>query len=172
MQGTTGRRGRACPVPLVRQPACPKRATTTRPPGRAVAPTRAHGPVETIVRDSHSPPMKQTPKEALRPWRLFHARSVWLGRGRSRRTANAKRRSGFGALYDLTRSHGGLGRQANCRIIDVLLASRRTLTTLPDVVEPRSGATADTVVFAALGVLESTDGVAELLEFYKGDTLE
>ena len=42
--------------------------------------------------------MKQTPKGASRPWRLFHGRSVWLGRRRSRRTANAKRRPGYGAL--------------------------------------------------------------------------
>ena len=43
--------------------------------------------------------MKQMPKGACDRGVCFMGRSVWLGRRRTRRTANAKRRPGYGALW-------------------------------------------------------------------------
>ena len=49
-------------------------------------------------REGPAPPMEQTPKGACDRGVCSMGRSVWLGRRRSRRIAQAKRRPGYGAL--------------------------------------------------------------------------
>ena len=87
-QGTTGRRGRACPVPLSKQPACLARATTTRPPGRAVAPTagiqrvgiRSKGVSTPAAPDSRTCREQRVVGDGLVPSRCPSSRPVWRGR--------------------------------------------------------------------------------------------